>query len=77
VRLHCDPEIRQLIVERICHESQEITDLPGGAVELKMKVGVSPELVRLICGWQGYAKVIEPEGLRDQVREAGRRLAEA
>jgi predicted DNA-binding transcriptional regulator YafY len=75
VRLNCDPEIRQLIVERIWHESQVITELPGGGVELKMTVGVTPELVKLICGWEGYAKVIEPAALNDQVKEAGRRLA--
>jgi proteasome accessory factor B len=76
VRLHCNAEIRQLIVERIWHESQEITEMPNGAVELKLKVGVTPELVRLVCGFQGHAKVIEPEDLGKQVREAGRRLAE-
>jgi proteasome accessory factor B len=76
VRLNCDPEIRQLIVERIWHESQEITELPDGGVELKMKVGVTPELVRLVCGWQGYAKVIEPTELREQIRDAGRRMME-
>jgi predicted DNA-binding transcriptional regulator YafY len=75
VRLHCNAEIRQLIVERLWHESQEITELTNGAVELKLKVGVSPELVRLVCGFQGHAKVIEPEDLGKQVREAGRRLA--
>jgi proteasome accessory factor B len=76
VRLHCDATIRQLIVERIWHESQEITERPDGGVELKLKVGVTPELVKLICGLQGHAKVIEPEELGKQVREAGRRLAE-
>jgi predicted DNA-binding transcriptional regulator YafY len=75
VRLHCDAAIRQLIVERIWHESQEITELENDAVELKLKVGVSPELVRLVCGWQGHAKVIEPEDLGKKVQEAGRRLA--
>jgi predicted DNA-binding transcriptional regulator YafY len=75
VRLHCQAEIRQLIVERLWHESQEITELADGAVELKMKVGITPELVKLICGWQGYARVIEPEVLRKQVRDAGQRLA--
>jgi len=75
VRLHCNSEIRQLIVERLWHESQVITELPNNAVELKLTVGLSPELVRLICGFQGYAKVIEPDKLDQQVKEAGRRLA--
>lgn len=32
VRLDCGAAIRQLIVERIWHESQEITELPDGGV---------------------------------------------
>ncbi len=76
VRLHCSSAIRQLIVERLWHESQEFTDLPDGGVELKLQIGIDPELVRLICGWQGHVKVIQPESLREQIREAGRRLAE-
>jgi hypothetical protein len=50
VRLHCDAAIRQLIVERQWHESQEITELTDGGAELKLKVGVMAELVRLVCG---------------------------
>jgi predicted DNA-binding transcriptional regulator YafY len=42
-----------------------LTERPDGGVELMLKVGVSPELVRLVCGWQGYAKVIEPDGLKE------------
>lgn len=48
----------------------------GWGSELKLKVGVTPELVRLVCGLQGHAKVIEPEKLGEQVTAAGRRLAE-
>jgi proteasome accessory factor B len=75
VRLRCDAAIRQLIVERIWHESQEITELPDGGVELKLTVGVTQELIRLVCGFQGYAKVIEPDELGRQVERRGRRLS--
>jgi predicted DNA-binding transcriptional regulator YafY len=44
---------------------------------MKLSVAITPDLVRLICGWQGHARVIEPESLRDAVKEAGRRLAAA
>ena len=63
-------------MERLWHESQAITELPDGGVELKLKVGVTPELVRLVCGFPGHARVIEPERSEDQVRAAGRRMAE-
>ena len=56
--------------EREWHESQELRELPGGRVELRLRLGALPEVERWVLGWGAAAEVVEPTELRQRVRGA-------
>ncbi len=67
VRLRFDAFGGRLIRERVWHASQEITDLPDGGLELSMRVGISPEVIRWLLGWGEHVEVLEPASLRLEI----------
>lgn len=64
------------IREKRWHPSQELRDVKGGGVELRMKLSSLAEVQRWVLSWGGHAKVISPKELAESVREAGRKIAE-
>ena len=54
--------------EREWHESQELRDLPGGRLEVSLRLGALPEIERWVLSWGGDAEVIQPRELRDRLR---------
>jgi proteasome accessory factor B len=62
--------------EREWHESQEMRDLAGGGLELRMRLGALPEIERWVLGWGPAAEVLKPAALRDRIRENARALVE-
>jgi proteasome accessory factor B len=64
------------IREREWHETQELRDLPGGAVELTLTLGALAEVERWVLGWGPAAEVIGPPELRNRLCDAARRIAE-
>lgn len=68
-------EAADRIREREWHESQEIRELPGGRVELRMRLGALPEVERWVLGWGAAAEVIAPKELRQRVGAAARVVA--
>jgi predicted DNA-binding transcriptional regulator YafY len=72
VRLRFDAFSGRLIRERVWHGSQRVDALPGGGLDLTMRVGVSPEVARWILGWGEHVEVMEPASLRAEIaRTAG------
>lgn len=69
VRIRFAPRFAAWIREREWHTSQTLTPLEGGGVELAMEVGAGQELVSWILSFGDGACVIEPEGLREAVRD--------
>ena len=59
--------VADYIREKRWHESQELVELPGGAVELRLRLSSWVEVQRWILGWGGEARVIAPKELRDAV----------
>ncbi len=57
------------IRERQYHATQQIEELPGGGLILQMKVAGTEEVRRWLLGYGGEAEVLEPETLRDDIRE--------
>jgi predicted DNA-binding transcriptional regulator YafY len=53
--------------ERLWHPSQEITDLPGGKLQLTLRAGGPFEIRRWILGWGDAVEVISPETLRREI----------
>ena len=67
--------VAERVREREWHESQEIRELPGGAMELTLRLGALSEVEQWILGWGPAAEVIGPTELRASIREAVTQLA--
>jgi len=68
------PEVADRVRERVWHESQKITDLPDGGIELSVKLGALAEVERWILGWGAQAEVIQPAELRQRILKAAKQL---
>jgi proteasome accessory factor B len=56
--------------EKKWHESQQLRELKGGGVELRMKLSSLMEIERWILSWGGDAKVLKPRELAEAVRKS-------
>jgi predicted DNA-binding transcriptional regulator YafY len=61
--------------EREWHESQEMKDLPGGGLELRLRLGALTEIEHWILGWGAEAEVVAPAELRARIRRTAAALA--
>jgi predicted DNA-binding transcriptional regulator YafY len=61
--------------EREWHESQEMRTLPGGGLELRLRLGALAEIERWVLGWGTAAEVVAPAELRARVRATVMALA--
>ena len=57
----------ELVRERKWHQSQELTDLPGGGVRLRLLLNNLAEVERWILSWGTHATVVRPERLRENL----------
>jgi predicted DNA-binding transcriptional regulator YafY len=64
------------IREKKWHESQQLRELKGGGVELRLKLSSLAEVGRWVLSWGGDAVVVRPAALADLVRDAARRVLE-
>jgi proteasome accessory factor B len=62
------------IREKKWHESQELSELPEGAVELRLKLSSLSEVERWVLGWAGNAFVVQPPELARSVEQAARKI---
>lgn len=75
VVLRFDAATADYIREKRWHPSQQLRELPGGEVELRLILSSLREIERWVLSWAGRARVVKPRALADAVRAAGRRLA--
>jgi len=68
------PEVADRVRERVWHESQKITDLPDGGIELSVRLGAFAEVERWILGWGASAEVMSPPELRQRMAQAAKQL---
>ncbi len=61
--------------EREWHESQELRELPGGELELTLRLGALTEAEQWILGWGDAAEVLAPPELRASLRRTAAALA--
>lgn len=71
VRLRFRGVTARIVAERTWHDSQKITPHASG-IEMTMRVGLSPDLVRWVLGWGAEAEVLEPTELRATLAKAAR-----
>ena len=56
------------IRERQWHRSQQIEELPGGELILRLRVGGLGEVKRWVMGYGSHAEVLAPETLRTEIK---------
>jgi len=69
-----DASVAERIREREWHESQEMRELPGGALELQLRLGALVEVEQWVLGWGAAAEVVAPAELRARIRETAAAL---
>lgn len=69
-----DERVSDYIREKKWHNSQQLIELPGGGVEMHLKLGSLQEVQRWVLGWEGAARVIAPPELAESVQAAARRI---
>ena len=70
VVIQFEARVADYIREKKWHESQELRELKGGRVELRLKLSSLKEIERWVLSWGGDAKVIQPRELVESVRQA-------
>jgi proteasome accessory factor B len=68
-------EVADRVQEREWHESQEMRLLPGGGLELRLRLGALAEIERWVLGWGAAAEVVAPAELRARLRTTVQALA--
>lgn len=74
VVLRFDEKVADYIREKRWHDSQELKELNGGGVELRMKLSSLAEIERWILSWGGNASVVRPRELADSVNRAAQKI---
>lgn len=74
VALRFTARAADIVREKKWHESQQLRELKGGAVELRLRLSSLVEIERWVLGWGGEAKVLKPRALADAVRAAASRI---
>jgi proteasome accessory factor B len=69
--------VADYIREKKWHDSQQLRELKGGGVELRMKLSSLNEVERWVLGWGGNAVVVRPPALAAAVKSAARKILRA
>jgi proteasome accessory factor B len=76
VVIRFDATAADYIREKRWHASQQLRELPGGALELRMKLSSLVEVERWVLAWGGRAVVLAPPALVDAIRARAQALTE-
>jgi len=77
VKVRISPGWARWVSEKIWHESQKITKLPNGSLEMAFRVAGLDEIKRWVLSFGPEAVVLEPARLREIVRkDLSRNLAQ-
>lgn len=68
VVLRFNARAADIVREKKWHASQQLRELKGGGVELRLKLSSLVEIERWVLSWGGDAKVLQPRELADAVR---------
>ena len=74
VVIRFNPRAADYVREKKWHQSQQLRELKGGGVELKLKLSSLPEIERWVLSWGGDAKVLKPRELAEAVRKSARAI---
>jgi predicted DNA-binding transcriptional regulator YafY len=74
VRVRFDPESARMARSRAWQPSQVLHAVPGGGVDMVLKVRDEGEIARWVLSWGGHAWIIEPSRLKARIREMAREI---
>lgn len=74
VVIRFNARVADYIREKRWHESQQLTDLKDGGVELRLTLSGLAEIERWVLSWGGDAQVIRPRELAEAVRQAAENI---
>jgi predicted DNA-binding transcriptional regulator YafY len=69
VVIRFDNQQARYIRERCWHSTQQIEELPDGRLVLRLRTGGLGEAQRWVMQFGSHAEVLEPEGLREKIRQ--------
>lgn len=67
VVLRFSPRVASRVADTTWHESQEVRQLSGGSVELRLLIAEPTEIRPWILGWGKECEVVAPADLRDSI----------
>lgn len=76
VRLRFSPQVTRRVKESVWHPTQRIEDCADGGCIFSVQVSMPLEMKPWIRGWGADVEVLAPEGLRREVAEEARGMAE-
>jgi len=77
VVLRFNARVADYVREKKWHESQQLRDVKGGGVELRLKLSSLAEVERWVLSWGGDAVVCQPPELAEAVRCAAKRILQS
>jgi predicted DNA-binding transcriptional regulator YafY len=69
IKIWFSPDVAGYIKEKIWHESQEIHPQDDGSIIFEAEVAGTDEIKFWSMSWGSKAEVLEPESLKDEIRE--------
>ncbi len=74
VVLRFNARVADYIREKRWHDSQQLKELKGGGVELRIKLSSLIEVQRWVLGWGSDVVVVKPPQLREAVQQTAREI---
>jgi predicted DNA-binding transcriptional regulator YafY len=66
--------VADYIREKIWHPTQQLKTLPDDGVALSVQLSSLVEIQRWVLGWGAHARVMEPDILKQQLRQNAEQL---
>jgi predicted DNA-binding transcriptional regulator YafY len=77
VKLVCDKSILKTVTEKPLHKNQKIEAMDKERFSLSIPVVPEYEIMLMVLNQAGLIKVVEPAGLRKQIREVAQKILKA
>jgi predicted DNA-binding transcriptional regulator YafY len=74
VVIRFNERVAEYIREKKWHDSQQLRELKGGGVEMRLQLSSLAEVGRWVLSWAGDAVVLRPPELTQWVRQAARKV---
>src|ERR1039457_4926316 len=74
VVIRFNERVAEYIREKKWHDSQQLRELKGGGIEMRLQLSSLAEVGRWVLSWAGDAVVVRPPELTQWVRQAARKV---